>query len=148
MKNRTMHVIVTAAIALAVSGIARADKDDNKKECSEATLSGLYIFNASGFNIVSGVAQPKAVVEFIRFNGDGSLTVPAATASINGVVMRSPAHGTGTYTVGADCTGSLTFGPPGPVFDLFLSSKGSEVYMIQIAPGSPVMQGIVEKLSN
>ncbi len=48
MKSRTMHVIVTTAIALAVTGIARADSDDKKgKECSEATLQGLYVFSAT-----------------------------------------------------------------------------------------------------
>jgi hypothetical protein len=39
-------------------------------------------FNGSGYNIVAGVAVPKAVVEFIRFNGDGTLTVPAIVEKI------------------------------------------------------------------
>ena len=146
MKNHTRHVLFAAAIAVAVSGIAQAHDGDGRNECSEATLRGLYVFNASGFNIVNGVPQPKAIVEFIRFNGDGTLTVPAATSSINGVVARSPAHGLGTYMAAADCTGSLAFGPPGPTFDLFISPRGLELRMMQTGPGSPVMQGIAEKL--
>jgi hypothetical protein len=31
--------------------------------------------------IVGGVQQPKAIVEVIAFNGDGTLDVPAATVS-------------------------------------------------------------------
>ena len=150
MKMRTKHVLVAAAVALATSGVAQAsDNDDQGKACSDATLRGLYIFNASGFNIVAGVAQPKAIVELIHFNGDGTLTVPAATVSINGAITRSPPNGPGTYTVGPDCTGSLVFGPPGPTFDLFVAPRGSEVYMIQTGGAVPgVLQGVAERLSH
>jgi hypothetical protein len=112
----------------------------------------LYVFTAAGFNIVGGAAQPKAIVELIRFNGDGSLTVPAATVSINGVITRSPSDGPGSYAVAADCTGSLVFGPPGPTpqgptYDLFVGFKGSEIHMIQTGPGAPVFQGTAERQS-
>src|SRR5438309_8060223 len=145
MKEHVKHAMVAAAMAFAVSGVAQANEDnDEHKECSNATLKGLYVFSATGFNIVGGVAQPKAIVEVIRFNGDGTLTVPAATVSINGVVTRSPANGPGTYAVSTDCTGSLAFGPPGPTFDVFVTPGGSEVNMIQTGPGLPVFQGTVE----
>ena len=57
--------------------------------CGVRTLRGTYTFAASGFNIVAGVAQPKAIVEVIEFNGDGTLSVPAATLSANGVIIRT-----------------------------------------------------------
>ena len=90
-----------------------------------------------------------AIIELISLNGDGTLTVPAATASINGTIFRSPPNGPGSYTVGPDCTGSLMFGPPGPAFpfDLFVAFKESAAYMIQTAPGSPVVQGTAERVS-
>jgi hypothetical protein len=148
MKQHLKHAMVVAAMAFAVSGVAQANEDnDDHKGCSNATLKGLYVFSATGFNIVGGVAQPKAIVEVIRFNGDGTLTVPAATVSINGVVTRSPANGPGTYAVAPDCTGSLAFGPPGPTFDVFVTPGGSELNMIQTGPGSPVFQGTVERVS-
>jgi hypothetical protein len=50
----------------------------------------LVSFNASGFNVVAGVAVPKALVVFVRFNGDGTLTGGPSTASINGVITRVP----------------------------------------------------------
>ena len=96
MKNYHKHFVVSALIVLGLSGVAQArDNEEDRKPCSEATLHGLYVFTASGFNIVGGVAQPKAIVELIRFNGDGSLTVPASTVSINGVITRSPPDGPG-----------------------------------------------------
>jgi hypothetical protein len=123
-----------------ISGTAWADG-----VCSNATLRGLYVFNPSGFNIVGGVAQPKAVLELIRFNGNGTLTVPAATVSINGTILVSPANGPGTYTIAPNCTGSLAFGPPGPTFGLFAVFDGSEVYMIQNNTGT-VMQGTAKRI--
>jgi hypothetical protein len=142
MKKFTRQTIAVGILLLTTAGLARANgNEDNSRACSASTLHGQYAFTASGFDIVGGVAQPKAIVELIRFNGDGTLVVPAATHSINGVVARSPANGTGTYVVAPDCTGTLAFGPPGPTFDVFLAPDGSEVDMIQTSPGSPVLQG-------
>jgi hypothetical protein len=99
VQNYLKH-LVSALIVLGVSGVAQArDNDDDRKPCSDATLNGLYVFTVSGFNILGGVAQPKAIVELIRFNGDGSLTVPASAVSINGVITRSPPDGPGSYEV-------------------------------------------------
>ena len=150
--RQSIKQCVMATLALIIPSVSQAkDHDDDGKVCRDSTLHGLYVFNASGFNIVGGIAQPKAIVELIRFNGDGSLTVPAATVSINGTVTRSPPNGTGRYTVGPDCTGSLVFGPPlappGPAYDLVVEFGGSELHMIQTGPGSPVFQGTAERLS-
>lgn len=149
---------LVAALALStltasgIFGVAQAkDDDDDGKACRDSTLRGLYAFTASGFNIVGGTAQPKAIVELIRFNGDGTLTVPAATVSINGFITHSPLvgqpPGTGTYSVEPDCTGSLQFGPSGPTYDLFVGFKASEIQMIQTGPGAPVFQGMAERVS-
>ena len=105
--------------------------------CSVATLRGTYTFAASGFNIVAGVAQPKAIVEVIEFNGDGTLSVPAATLSANGVIIRS-VNGVGTYTVADDCSGTILF--TGPAFDIFVSRNAESIAMIQTNPNT-VMQG-------
>jgi len=104
------------------------------------------VFSATGYTIVAGVAQPKAIVELIRFNGDGTLTVPGATRSINGVIGQVPAGGTGTYTLGADCIGTLAF-TGGPTFDVFASPKGEDLWMIQTNPNS-VFQGNVTRVSH
>ena len=155
MKKATLQSLA-AAIAFSMSAGVQADDNEGRgRECSEATLQGLYVFSASGFSIVAGVAQPRALVEFIRFNGDGSLSNPAVTLSINGVITRGGGPGlSGTYSIESNCTGSLAFGPPGPTFDLYLAPSGSEVHMIftggpvpglGVVPG--VLQGVAERVS-
>jgi hypothetical protein len=150
------QTLTMAAVAVAMSGVALAHGNgEHGRPCSDATLQGLYVFSASGYSIVAGVAQPRAVVEFIRFNGDGTLSNPAVTVSVNGTITRGggplPA---GTYSIGPDCTGSLAFGPPGPTFDLYAAPSGSEVHMIftggpvpglGVVPG--VLQGIADRVS-
>ena len=129
-----MVLIGTAAVALA---------EDDPGACSVATLRGSYLFAASGYNIVGGVAQPKAVVEMIRFDGNGSLTVPAVTVCVNGAILHPPANGTGTYTVAPDCSGTLLF-VTGTAFDLFVAPGAREFTMIQTNPLT-VLQGEVVK---
>ncbi len=141
MKTLTWHVFICTAMVLGACGYARADERNDG--CSSRTLRGTYVFSASGFNIVAGVAQPKAIVEVIRFNGDGTLSVPAATLSANGVIIRSVA-GLGTYTVEDDCTGTITFS--GPTFDAFISRDGDTISMIQTNPGT-VFQGTAKRRS-
>jgi hypothetical protein len=149
MKRMAKQKLVVAILALGLVGLAQADNDDNGKACSLSTLDSLYLFSASGFNIVMGVAQPKAVVELVRFNGDGTLTGGPATASINGTITRSPAGGLGNYTVATNCTGTLDFGPPTHfTYDLFIAPKAA--YLVMIQTGGPVpgvLQGTADKLS-
>lgn len=140
MKRLTRQSLVAAAMAVGVSGVALADND-----CSLKTLRGSYVFAANGYNIVSGVAQPKTIVEVIDFNGDGTLSVPAATRSVNGVVARTPPGGTGSYTVAAACTGTITFA--GPLFDIFVSPNGETLWMIQTNPDT-VFQGTATRVGN
>jgi len=141
--------LVAVAIFSVVGGAAQARDDDEKgKGCNSSTLNGLYAFRASGFNVVSGVAQPKAIIELVNFHGDGTLDVPAATVSINGVIGRSPPGGTGTYTLQHDCTGSLEFHAPGPTYDIFVGLTASDLYMIQTGPSAPVFQGTAERVSH
>ena len=142
MKTPMKHLFICAAMALGSSGFAAADERENG--CTVQTLQGTYVFSATGFNIVAGVAQPKAIVEVIEFNGDGTLTVPAATRSVNGVIARSLPGGFGTYTVENDCTGTIAF--DGPTFDTFLSRNGGIVLMIQTNPNT-VFQGTTTRMS-
>jgi hypothetical protein len=149
MKKMAKQSLVVAILALGMVGLAQADEDDNGKGCSLSTLGDVYLFSASGFNIIGGVAQPKAVVELIRFNGDGTLTGGPATASINGTITRSPAGGLGSYTVATNCTGALDFGPPTHfTYDFFIAPKAA--YLVMIQTGGPVpgvLQGTADKLS-
>ena len=111
------------------------------------TLRGAYLFATHGWNIVGGVAVPKAIVEGINFNGDGTLVSPFATVSINGMILHSNGS-VGVYAVAADCTGTLAF-TNGPSFDIFVDPKGKQLWMIQTGPvGVPaVFEGLVTQVS-
>jgi hypothetical protein len=137
---RVLALLVLLATALAVEAPGRALA---YRACDARTLRGSYVFSASGFNIVSGVAQPKALVEIIDFKGDGTLGVPAATVSINGNVTNT--SGSGTYTLEETCRGTLTFSA-GPAFNIFTNRKGAKVRLIQTNPGT-VMEGTAVRIA-
>jgi hypothetical protein len=133
---------LVAAMALGTSGTARAALAP--ETCSVNTLKSSYLFAAHGWNIVAGVAVPKAIVEGINFNGDGTLVSPFATVSINGTIIHSSGS-LGTYTVNADCTGTLSF-TGGPSFDIFVDPNGQQLWMIQTGPAPAVFEGIATRL--
>jgi len=136
-------VSLVTAMAVGTPNTARADSR-MLASCGVHTLRGSYLFTAHGYNIVGGVAQPKAIVEGIDFNGDGTLVSPFATVSINGTIIRS--SGTpGTYTVNADCTGTVSF-TGGASFDIFVDKGGKDLWMIQTGPGSPVFEGAATRV--
>jgi hypothetical protein len=145
LKRMTRQTLVAATLALGLSGIALADND-----CTLKTLRGSYVFAAKGYTIFNigpaGTAQPKAIIEVINFNGDGTLSVPAATRSVNGVIARSPAGGTGSYTADSSCTGTIAF-TGGPSFDIFISPNGEMLWMIQTNPDT-VFQGTATRVGN
>lgn len=116
--------------------------------CGPTTLTGTYAFAAHGYNVVSGVAIPKAIVETIQFNGDGTLVAPFATISLNGTIIHNTGA-TGTYVVNTDCTGNLSF-VPGPTFDFVIGRNANELWMIQTVDPSgaaPVYQGTATKIA-
>jgi len=125
------------------SHMSSGQSDHDEDGCGVHTLRGTYVFTASGFNIAAGVAQPKAIVEVIEFNGDGTLAVPAATVSANGTIFRTSA-GIGTYDVTDDCSGSILFA--GPAFDIVVSGDRNTIWMIQTTPNS-VFQGTATRTS-
>jgi hypothetical protein len=139
---------------IAAAGLGPVDAARANEKCELKTLSGLYVFSATGFIIPASPApaQPKAIIELLRFNGDGTVDTPGGTRSLNGVITQN-LNGTGTYTlaplvpVDRGCTGSLTFLPSGPHFDLFLPADGDQIRMIQTDPNN-VFQGTVTKLAN
>ena len=105
--------------------------DSNGQNVSAQTLRGSYIFATHGWNIVAGVAVPKAIVEGIRFNGDGTLVSPFATSALMAGTIIHSSGSVGSYTVAADCTGTLTF-TGGPSFDIFVQhGDGKQLWMIR-----------------
>jgi len=124
MTRTTKHSLTAMSLALfGIAAVGYANQDG--KECNLGTLPGSYVFAANGYNIVGGVAQPKAIIELIDFDGDGTLSVPGGTRSLNGAVAQIQPGGGGTYTLEENCTGTLAF-TGGPSFDIYLSPHHAE----------------------
>src|SRR4029453_10478857 len=121
--KKQLSVFAALALAGALALPVTASADSGTDECSATTLRGVYMFHASGFNIVNGAALPKAIIETLVFHGDGNVTTPAVSVSINGVLLQPPQGNPGIYAVEADCTGTLTFAD-GPRFDLQIKPNG------------------------
>lgn len=135
-----LRSLLATVVAFGISETARA------QGCNP-TLRGTYVFAAHGWNISGGTAVPKAIVEGITFNGDGTLVAPFATVSVNGTITRS-AGSAGTYTLAADWTGTITFNP-GASFDIYVEPGGKEIWMIQTGPAAApaVFEGIATRVS-
>jgi hypothetical protein len=142
-------IMVMAATAAGVWGLtatqassASAFAAQEDRDCELKTLRGSYLFAASGFNIVGGVAQPKAIHEVLDFDGDGALGVPFVSLSVNGTVSHPPA-GSGIYTIDSTCRGTLVFNN-GPSYDIVADVRGETVSMFQTNPNT-VFQGTATK---
>lgn len=143
MQRGITRTLIAVTFAAVVASVAWADNNGLGPQCDPATLKGQYVFTASGFNIVNGVAQPKAIVELIEFHGDGALSVLGGTLSVNGVVTTIAPNGAGNYALGPDCNGTLNF-IPAPSFSLFVERDGTSGWMIQTNANS-VFQGTLAR---
>ena len=142
MRRRLSGSLVVALLPIVFIGTAMAN--DNGHRCQVRLLDGVYVFTASGFATPPGApAAPKAIIEVLRFHGDGTVEAPYATVSINGNVTTSAPGGTGTYTVTAldppegVCTGTLRFSDaPNPSFNLVIAPGGERIWLLMTNPPS------------
>ena len=128
---------------LLVSGFP-AWADDSAKDsappCTLKTLKGRYLFAEKGTILppAFGVTVPTigADAGFHLFNGDGTGT-DIVTFRINGVTVIRNAVAPISYTVNADCTGTITvLIPGGPTFDMFIAPSGDSIATIAADPGN------------
>ncbi len=112
--------------------------------CGIESLMGSYAAIGDGFAAPPpNTPVPFATVNLMTFDGSGNLT-NKVTRSNNGSISR--AVDSGTYTVNADCTGTMTITTPNPpfqlTFDLVIADlrwgQGREFYFIATTPGGAV----------
>jgi len=99
---KTFTIAAIAVLALSIAPAAKAAD----KGCSSISLMGTFSRRDTGTVLAPAMAAgPFALVGTFTFDGNGNVT-GAATSSQNGNI----GHGTqaGTYTVNADCTGTIT----------------------------------------
>ena len=99
------------------------------KPCTLESYQGRYVFHGDGkFSAIAGLEI---------YNGDGTMT-GIFSASDDGVIIKEVAY-TGTYTVNADCTSTLTTVDQNKEVthnSQFLGPKGEEFTWVQTDPGS------------
>ena len=151
MKHQLKQLAVVAALIMAVPGFATAQ---GPKACRVQTVHGQYIFSATGHTRANLESPwvPKAIIEVIDFNGDGTVTVPAVTVANpggnTGLILDRAPGGSGSYSLNDDCTGTLQFSD-GVSFKIYVSPRGHEIWLIQMTGlgGSlNVFQGKAERV--
>jgi hypothetical protein len=126
-------LVVGAGVLAGGAGYAE-DNGDNGDEnavakCSKATLDGTYLFAHDGVDISGTDQAPFAIAGMEKYDGKGKVK-GVATANLNGDVHHE--HFDATYTVKANCTGTVTSGPTQQ--DVFIAPDGSMFTFVQTKP--------------
>jgi len=123
-------VCLAATMAPGTSATARAAAD---RHCSVDMLRGLYLWSFDGYQNFGGNFVPKAVMQGLRFNGDGTTFNPFGTVNIGGTIIIDATGGVGTYTVAADCTGTLSI-TGAPTFNIYVGPGAQQVWTLETSP--------------
>jgi hypothetical protein len=124
-------VCLAAAMALGTSTTARAAAD---RHCSVGTLRGLYLWTLEGYQNFGGNPVPKDLIEGIQFNGNGTLNIPFGTVNIGGFIVIDVSGSVGTYTVAANCTGTISI-TDGPSFNMYVGPGAQQLSIINTGGG-------------
>jgi hypothetical protein len=130
----TSVVFVMAFVSLLVLGLVSRVQAE---QCSDASFKGTYGTSCEG--TVVGVG-PLTVVSILTADGGGNIS-GVETLSVNGGITPGVTL-TGTYSVDADCTGSIvTTTPDGSVtdHDFVLDDNKKEIRIIVTEPGAVVV---------
>lgn len=113
--------------------------------CTPKTLAGQYIFLGRGF--IEPLAPTVQRVHSGVYIFDGIANVLGKETSSRGGNVAREQKLTGTYTLNADCTGSMTitslFDPKlSTHYDIFVTDDGKKANMIRTDPGSMAVRTI------
>ena len=124
-------LVVGLVVVLAI-GTGYAKDETEAAKCSEATLKGTYLFAQNGVRIKGNDQRPFAIAGYDVFDGQGEVK-GHATTNFNGKITHSKEPLPGTYTVKANCTGTLTF-TNGTRYDIFIAPDGSMFTFVRTNP--------------
>jgi hypothetical protein len=151
LKRATALFLMMAGLA-ALTGSKAFKLHANPQACTTAILRGGYGAGTTGLINISGNPNdikiktfvPFAEAAYFLFDAQGNLS-GSSTVTFAGFI--TPVSFTGTYTVNANCTGSLTVdaGASGIVHrDLVIVDAGKEVDFVSTDPGV-VIAGYMRK---
>jgi hypothetical protein len=104
-------------------------------------LRGLYLWTFDGYANFGANLVPKAVMQGLQFNGDGTTYNPFGTVNIGGTTIIDATGGVGTYTVAADCTGTISI-TNGPSFNMYVGPGAQQIWTTQVAGGAGTGAGL------
>ena len=131
-------VVGAGALTTVAAGYAK-DEDTARAKCSKATLQGTYLFAFNGVEIKSNDEQvPFAIAGYAVFDGNGKAK-GVDSSNFNGKVTRKEPD-SATYTVKADCTGTVTFRDDSQI-DVFIAPDGTMFTFVQVKPSKVVGSG-------
>jgi hypothetical protein len=134
-------LVGVAALTSVGAGYAK-DEDTAKAKCSEATLEGTYLFAYDGVEIKGDEQLPFAYAGYDVYDGSGKVKT-VFSFNVNGKITRNESL-SGTYSVKANCTGTLTF-EDGTRFDQFIAPDGSKLTFVQTKPSELVTAGVEQR---
>ena len=134
-------VCLAVTMAPGTSATARAAADG--RVCSVGMLKGVYLASFNAYTNFGGNFVPTAVLQGLQFNGDGTTFNPFGTVNIGGTTIIDATGGVGTYTVAADCTGTLSI-INGPSFNIYVGPGAKQVWTTQtnVGPGNGTGLGV------
>jgi hypothetical protein len=132
MNTRSLLLIASLCTAWPTAVWAQGEEH----ECSVATLRGGFGFTFTGTAHTPDGPSPRAGIGRFVIDGEGNL-VGTNTTNADGIVLRRTL--VGTYTVEADCTGSvaITFTDPlggQATFDVVIDDDGKEFRTVTTPP--------------
>jgi hypothetical protein len=138
-------VVGAAALSTVGAGYAKDENASSRAKCSVATLKGTYLFAQNGVEIKNNDQRPFALAGYDVFDGQGEVK-GIASGNFNGEVFRNDRF-TGTYTVKANCTGTLTIRDGAATHgDIFIAPDGSKFAFVRTDP-EDVAAGIDEQVT-
>jgi hypothetical protein len=137
MNKRIGPLVLGIAVFLSVGLFTVEQGYTEEKEhattCTLATLNGRYLFVVNGtyFPPAAGVTVQSIFSRagYRIFHGDGTGTT-IVTETINGVIHAADIHGDLSYTVNADCTGTVKVLSAGATQEIFVAPNGDDMTVI------------------
>jgi hypothetical protein len=142
MKMRRIGLWATIGVFISVGLLTvergYTEEKEHATTCTVATLKGRYLF------VVNGTYFPPAAGVTVQslfdrtghriFHGDGTGTT-IARESVNGVIRPADVHSDLSYTVNADCTGTLKVLSVGATSEIFVAPSGDDMTVIATDKG-------------
>ena len=116
--------------------------------CDVGTLRGTYLTAYDGVDTKGPDKGRFALAELEWYDGKGNIR-GIGSENFNGTIASSKGKYAGTYTVGANCTGTSTYQVGGIKYeyDLFIDPGGDMFTFVQTSPKESVVSGVEKRVT-